>query len=173
MKPTATRLFRTALLVAVVGSVALAGCKKKEEPAPEPTPAPAATEPAPAPTAAPAPAATASVASVDLGTAAGPDKKLTATVTGFKPKDKFIVSVGTNTSDPAATVAGKLTAKLTFANGAETIPVEEKSQDFNLTGTDTTNFEFTKASDWPLGKYKVEILLDGNSVQSKEFEVTK
>lgn len=165
------RTLQTALLVAVVGSVALVGCKKKEEPKPEPAPAPAATQPAPAP--APAPAPTASVATVDLGTAAGPDKKLTTTVTGFKPKDKFIVSVGTTTSDPAATVAGKLTAKLTFANGAEIMPVDEKNQDFNFTGPDTTNFEFTKGSDWPVGKYKVEILLDGNSVQSKEFEVTK
>lgn len=163
------RTLQTALLVAVVGSVALVGCKKKEEPKPEPVPAPAATQPAPAP----APAPTASVATVDLGTAAGPDKKLTTMVTGFKPKDKFIVSVGTTTSDPAAAVAGKLTAKLTFANGAEIMPVEEKTQDFSFTGPDTTNFEFTKGSDWPVGKYKVEILLDGNSVQSKEFEVTK
>ena len=163
------RTLQTALLVAVVGSVALVGCKKKEEPKPEPAPAPAATQPAPAP----APAPTASVATVDLGTAAGPDKKLTTMVTGFKPKDKFIVSVGTTTSDPTAAVAGKLTAKLTFANGAEIMPVEEKTQDFSFTGPDTTNFEFTKPSDWPVGKYKVEILLDGNSVQSKEFEVTK
>lgn len=166
------RTLRTALLIAVVGSVALVGCKKKEEPVVEPTPAPAAVEPAPAP----APvvvAPTASVATVDLGTAAGPDKKLTTAVTGFKPKDKFIVSVGTNTSDTSAPVAGKLTAKLTFASGAEIMPVEEKSQDFSFTGPDTTNFEFTKATPWPVGKYKVEILLDGNSVQSKEFEVTK
>ena len=166
------RTLRTALLIAVIGSVAVVGCKKKEEPKPEPAPAPAAVEPAPAP----APvvvAPTASVATVDLGTAAGPDKKLTAMVTGFKPKDKFIVSVGTTTSDASAAVAGKLTAKLTFANGAEIMPVEEKNQDFSFTGPDTTNFEFTKASAWPVGKYKVEVSLDGNVVQSKEFEVTK
>jgi len=47
------RTLQTALLVAVVGSVALVGCKKKEEPKPEP--APAATQPAPTP--APAPTA--------------------------------------------------------------------------------------------------------------------
>jgi hypothetical protein len=164
------RTLRTALLIAVIGSVAVVGCKKKEEPVVEPTPAPAAVEPAPAPVVV---APTASVATVDLGTAAGPDKKLTAMVTGFKPKDKFIVSVGTTTSDASAAVAGKLTAKLTFANGAEIMPVEEKNQDFSFTGPDTTNFEFTKASAWPVGKYKVEVSLDGNVVQSKEFEVTK
>lgn len=163
-----TRIYQ-ALLVAVIGSVAIVGCKKKEEAAPAPTPAPAVVEPAPMP----APAATASVASVDLGTTTGPDMKLTATTMSFKPKDKFIVSVGTTTSDPAASVAGKLTAKLTFANGAETMSVDEKTQDFNLAGPGTTNFEFSKPDGWPVGKYKVEVSLDGAVVQSKDFEVTK
>ena len=152
-----TRLYQV-LLVAAIGSVAIVGCKKKEE-----------AEPAPMP----APAATASVASVDLGTTTGPDMKLTATTMSFKPKDKFIVSVGTTTSDPAASVAGKLTAKLTFANGAEIMPVDEKTQDFNLAGPGTTNFEFSKPDGWPVGKYKVEVSLDGAVVQSKDFEVTK
>jgi hypothetical protein len=163
-----TRIYQ-ALLVAVIGSVAIVGCKKKEEAAPAPTPAPAAVEPAPMP----APAATASVASVDLGTTAGPDMKLTATTMSFKPKDKFIVSVGTSTSDPAASVAGKLTAKLTFANGAETMPVSEETKDFSFAGPGTTNFEFSKPDGWPVGKYKVEVSLDGAVVQSKDFEVTK
>ena len=162
-----TRLYQV-LLVAAIGSVAIVGCKKKEEAAPAPTPAPAAVEPAPM-----AAATTASVASVDLGTATGPDMKLTATTMSFKPKDKFIVSVGTTTSDPAASVAGKLTAKLTFANGAEIMPVDEKTQDFNLAGPGTTNFEFSKPDGWPVGKYKVEVSLDGAVVQSKDFEVTK
>ncbi len=162
------RTLQTALLVAVVGSVALVGCKKKEEPKVEPTPAPAVIEPAPAVV-----APTASVASVDLGTATGPDMKLTATTMSFKPKDKFIVSVGTTTSDMAASVPGKLNAKLTFANGAEIMPVDEKSLDFNFTGPGTTNFEFSKPDGWPVGKYKVEVSLNGTLVQSKEFEVTK
>ena len=163
-----TRLYQV-LLVAIIGSVAIVGCKKKEEAVP--APAPTIAEPIAAP--APAPAATASVASVDLGTATGPDMKLTATTMSFKPKDKFIVSVGTNTSDPAASVAGKLTAKLTFTNGAEIMPVDEKTQDFNLAGAGTTNFEFSKPDGWPVGKYKVDVSLDGAVVQSKDFEVTK
>lgn len=163
-----TRLYQV-LLVAIIGSVAIVGCKKKEEAVP--APAPTIAEPVAAP--APAPAATASVTSVDLGTAAGPDMKLTATTMSFKPKDKFIVSVGTTTSDLSALVAGKLTAKLTFANGAEIMPVDEKTQDFNLTGPGTTNFEFSKPDGWPVGKYKVDVSLDGAVVQSKDFEVTK
>ena len=165
------RTLQTALLVAVVGSVALVGCKKKEEPKVEPAPAPAAIEPAPAPV--PAPAPTASVSSVDLGTAVGADGKLSATATGFKSKDKIIVSIGTMTSDPAATVAGKLDAKLSFINGAETMEVKTESRDFNFAGGGNTNVEYSKPDGWPVGKYKVEVSLDGNLVQTKEFEVTK
>ncbi len=164
------RTLRTALLIAVIGSVAVVGCKKKEEPKPEPAPAPAAVEPAPAPVAV---APSASVASVDLGTAVGADGKLSAAVTGFKPKDNIVVSIGTNTSDPAATVAGKLDAKLSFINGAEVMEVKNESRDFNLAGPGNTNIEFSKPDGWPVGKYKVEVSLDGNVVQTKEFEVAK
>ena len=55
-------------------------------------------------------AATASVASVDLGSAVGADFKVTTPATTFKPKDTVYASVTTATSDPAATVPGKLTA---------------------------------------------------------------
>jgi hypothetical protein len=163
-----TRIYQ-ALLVAVIGSVAVVGCKKKEEPAP--APAPTIAEPAPAP--APAPAPTASVASVDLGNATGPDMKLTAMSTSFKPKDKIIASVSTNTSDPAASVAGKLTAKWTYMDAAGAMPVSEESKDFSFAGPGLTNFEVSKPDGWPAGKYKVEISLNGAVVQTKDFEVTK
>lgn len=61
------------LIVALVGSVALVGCKKKEEPVATP---PAATEPAPMPEAtppAPAPAA-ATVSNITVGSTAAADK---------------------------------------------------------------------------------------------------
>lgn len=156
-----------ALLVAAIAAVAVVGCKKKEEAAP--ASAPAATEPAPAPT--PAPAATASVASVDLGTAAGPDLKLTATTTTFAPKDKVIVSVGTTTRDPAASVAAKLDVKLSYVTATETMDVKTETRDINFAGPGTTNVDFAKPDGWPTGKYKVEVSLDGVVVQTKEFEV--
>ncbi len=158
-----------ALLIAVIGSVAIVGCKKKEEAAPAPAPAPQISQPAtPAPV-----AATASVASVDLGTATGPDMKLTATATSFKPKDKIIVSVATTTSDPAASVAGKLDAKLSFIDGTGMVDVKTETRDFSFAGPGTTNVEFSKPDGWPAGKYKVEVSLDGAVVQTKEFEVTR
>ncbi len=156
-----------ALLVAVIGSVAIVGCKKKEEAVAPP----AISEPAPAPAPAPV-AATASVTTVELGNAVGPDMKLTATGTTFKPKDTITVSIGTATSDPAATVAGKVGAKWTYANGAETMEVSNETKDLNLTGTGSTNFQIAKPDGFPAGKYKVEVSLDGMVVQTREFEVT-
>jgi hypothetical protein len=170
-----TRLLQSklsqALLVAVIGSVAIVGCKKKEEAAP--APAPTIAEPAAPPPPPPAPTATASVASVDLGNAVGPDMKLTAMSTTFKPKDTITVSIGTTTSDPAATVAGKIGAKWTYLNGTEVMVVSEETKDLNLTGTGATNFQIAKPDGFPVGKYKVEVSLDGMVVQTKDFEVTK
>jgi len=34
-----------------------------------------------------------------------------------------------------------------------------------------TEFHIAKPSGWPTGKYKVEVALDGNVVQSREFEI--
>lgn len=158
-----------ALLVAAIGSVAIVGCKKKEEAAP--TPPPVAAEPAPAP--APAPAATASIASVDIGSAVDAAMKVTAPSASFKPKDTVHVSIATSTSDPAATVAGKVGAKLTYMNGTEEMVVSDETRDLNMTDKGTTNFQFAKPDGWPAGKYKVAISLDGNVVQTREFDVAK
>ena len=84
-----------AVLAAMLGSAALVGCKKKEEPAPPPS---AETAPAPAPAPAPMPT-TASVNSVDLGNAVGADMRVTAPMTSFAPKDTIIAAVATGTSD--------------------------------------------------------------------------
>ena len=161
-----------AVAAALVASLALAGCKKKEEPAPAP---PAAETPAPAPTApepAPAPvAATATVASIDLGSAIGADKKVTAAATAFKPKDTIYASVSTSTSDPAATMATKLGAKWTFQDG-QTVH-ENAAEDVQATNGGVTEFHINSPKGFPEGKYKVEVTQDGNVVQSKDFEVKK
>jgi hypothetical protein len=157
-----------AVLAALLGSVALVGCKKKEDPAPLP---PVASEPAPAPmpTAAPAMAATGMVNSVDLGNAVGADMRVTAPMTTFAPKDTIYAAVSTGTSDPAASVASKLGAKWTHVDSNQT--VHEESKDMALAGDGVTDFQISKPDGWPTGKYKVEIMLDGAVVQTREFEV--
>lgn len=163
MKPNRLHM---AMLAAMIGSAALVGCKKKEEPAPMPP----AAEAAPAPMPAPAPmAATASVNNVDLGNAVGADMRVTAPMSTFAPKDTIYAAVSTGTSDPAASVAGKLGAKWTHVDSNQT--VHEESRDLTFAGDGVTDFQISKPDGWPTGKYKVEIMLDGAVVQTREFEV--
>lgn len=152
------------VLAAVIGSVALVGCKKKEEAVV--TPPPVAVEPAPVPT--PVPVASVAVTGVDLGTAVGADMKVTAPATTFAPKDTIIAAVSTSTNDPAGTVAGKLGAKWSFQDGQV---VNEETKDVNFMGSGATDFQISKPDGWPTGKYKLEVMLDGNVVQTREFEV--
>ena len=162
-----TNRLHLAMLAVLIGTTAMVGCKKKEEPAPMP---PAASEPAtttPAPM--PAATATASVIGVDLGNAVGADMRVAAPMGTFSPKDTIHASVLTATSDPAASVAGKLGAKWTHVDSNQT--VHEESKDLTFAGDGVTDFQISKPDGWPTGKYKVEVMLDGNVVQTREFEV--
>lgn len=150
------------LVVALAGALALSACGKKEEPAPPP---PAAT-PAPAPVApaAPAPAPVA-VASVDLGNAVDADgKKISSATTAFSSKDTIYAAVSTTGSAPTAT----LKAKWTYQDGQL---VSESEQTLAPNGAELTTFHISKPDGWPAGNYKVEILLDGTSVATKDFSV--
>jgi hypothetical protein len=149
-----------AIAAALVATVALAGCKKKDEMAT--TTPPATTEPAPAPVE-PAPAPMpASVVSVDLGTAVGADNKVTAPSATFAAKDTIHASVATDGS-----AGGKLNAKWTYQDG-QTVDSQDKDV---AAGPQVTDFSISKPDGWPTGKYKVEVSLDGAVVQSRDFEV--
>jgi hypothetical protein len=152
------------LIVAALGTLALAGCKKREAATVTP-PASPATVAAPAPM----PATTASVTAVDLGTTAGADMKISAPTTTFKPNDTIIAAISTTTSDPAASVPGKLGVKWTHVDSNQT--VHEESKDVNFSGAGVTDFQISKPDGWPAGKYRVEVSLDGNVVQTRDFEV--
>ncbi|MEL1263504.1 hypothetical protein [Pseudoxanthomonas putridarboris] len=149
-----------ALIVALAGSVAIVGCKKKEEAV---VPPPTAVEPAPAPIeSAPAPV---SATSVTVGNAAAADKSVAA-VSTFGVKDKIIVSVTTDAATPANAA---IDAKLTYQDGQV---AGQQTANVVAGGVDTTNVEFTKATDWPVGKYKVDVTLNGQPVGfTQEIEV--
>ncbi|TWT22292.1 hypothetical protein FQY83_04475 [Luteimonas marina] len=152
-----TRLSQ-ALLVAVIGSVALIGCKKKEEPAP--VPPPAAVEPAPLP---PPAAAPATVSSVTLGNAIDANNTIATPLTAFAAGDTIHASVATDGASP-----GSLTAKWTHVDSSQTVAEETKDVP---AGPAVTDFHIAKPDGWPTGKYKVEVSLDGSVVNTSEFEV--
>lgn len=151
-----------ALMIALAGTVALAACKKKEEPAvvapavTEPAPAPAPVEPTPAPVAA---------TGVTVGNSAAADRSVVA-VSTFAPKDKIIVSVKTDAATPANAA---IDAKLTFQDGQV---AGQKSQTVVATDAGITNIEFTNANPWPAGKYKVDVTVNGQAAgMTQEIEV--
>lgn len=162
---TRTRL-NIAVAAALLGTLALAGCKRDE---PAPTPPPVA-QPAPAPTA-PAeapPAAPVTVTAVDLGNSVSGDKRVTTPLTTFGATDTIYAAVTTNAENSSAESVAKLAARWTYQDGQV---VDETAKDFSFTDTGTTAFLINKPDGWPIGRYKVEIMVDNEVVQTREFKV--
>ena len=153
-----------AVAAALVATLALAGCKKKDEPVPPPV----AAAPAPATRVTPAVAATVSVIDVQLGNAAAADLHVVAPMSSFGRNDTVVAAIATSTSDPALAVPGKLGVKWTFQDGQV---VNDESKDINFTGPGVTDFQIAKPGGWPAGNYKLEVSLDGKLVQSKDFAI--
>lgn len=150
------------LALAMAGALTLSACGKNQEPAPPPVVVVPAPAPAPV-TAPPAPAPVA-VSSVDLGSAVGPDQKVTAATTTFAPKDMIYAVVSTTGMAPSAV----LNAKFTYQDGQT---VNESSQTIAPNGNAVTAFHISKPDGWPVGNYKVEISLNGTSVANRDFSV--
>ena len=158
-----TRIALAAVLALAVG---LAACSRSEAP-----PAPPKSQetlpgveakPPPAPA---GPAATAGirVASVALGSALDPGKRIAAPKSLFAPTDTIYASVDTAGSGAPVT----LTARWTYEDGQL---VNESTQQTQA-GASTTEFHISKPSGWPAGSYQVEILADGSSAAVQRFEV--
>lgn len=154
MTLTPSARVRTALAAAVIASLAIAGCKKKEEAAVTPPPAsePAAT-PAPTPT-------VVTVTTVDLGNAIGADNHVTMPMTTFAKGDTIHAAVATDGP------GGQLTAKWTM--GGTLVSSQDKAVP---AGPQVTEFSINKPDGWPTGHYKLEVLVNGNVVQTREFDV--
>ena len=149
-----------ALAGALVFSVALAACNKKNEGAVVDT------------TAAGTQTATVSVdttpikvSDIQVGKAVGSDQKISNSTTTFGARDTMYVSVIT---DGAAKDA-KLSTKWMF-NGTKV--VDSSTQTISPTGgTNATEFHIDKKTAWPKGKYTVEVTLNGVSAGTKDVEV--
>lgn len=139
-----------ALIAVLASTVAVTGCKKKEEPvAATPTPAPAATEPAPTP----APT-----------TPAAPTTSYTVAATSAK--DPIVVTVNTDASVP---VNATINAKLTYQDGQV---AGEQSGTIKAEDAGASKITFTNTNPWPAGKYKVDVTVNGTPVgMTQEVEV--
>ncbi len=149
-----------ALASALVFSVALAACGKKDEGTLVDT------------TAVGTQTATVSldttpirVSDIQVGKSIGTDMKVANQSTDFGVRDTMYVAVIT---DGAAKDA-KISTKWMF-NGTRV--VNESSKTISPTGgTNATEFHIDKKTAWPKGKYTVEVMLNGASAGTKDLEV--
>lgn len=165
-----------ALALAASCTIVLSGCRQSSPPEQADTSgdSPAQTQQAPAgtpgqPLAAAAPAMPAppqpfGVTGVEMGSTIDSGNKIATATSAFAPDEMFYVSVATE----GAAQGRSLTARWSYQNG-QVFGTESKT--INTTGPQHTEFHVSKTSPWPLGSYKVEILLNGAVVEYREFDV--
>ncbi len=105
------------------------------------------------------------VKDVDLGRTLNPDKTIGDNTGEFKPSETVYASVQTEGDG-----GGVLKARWTFQDGQV---VDETTQNVATSGPANTEFHVAKPDGFPVGKYRVEIALNGNVAASKEFEVKR
>jgi hypothetical protein len=102
------------------------------------------------------------VATLQLGSGLNGDNTVATHTTRFKPDDRIYAAVLTDDTG-SSTIAARWTY-----NGQM---VSEENRKVSYKGAGATAFEFKSASGFPVGDYKVEILVDGQSVASRDFRV--
>lgn len=143
-----------AVMIALALTAAVA-CKKKDE-------APAVDTTSMMPPAEPM-AVALKVDGIETGKGLNADKTIKEDEHDFKVRDTIYVSVKTQGAGSA-----KLTAKFTYQDGQT---VEESSQDIAPTGEAHHEFHIQKATAWPKGDYKVDVMLNGVSAGTKDFTI--
>jgi hypothetical protein len=104
------------------------------------------------------------VTSVDLGKQVDGENHVTEKTDTFTPNDIIYASVLTDGAAPNT----MLKATWMFQDG-QVVSTSERAIAPN--GTAATEFHIQKMEGFPAGKYKVVVSLNGNPVQTKEFEV--
>ncbi|CAN5538431.1 hypothetical protein BH23ACI1_BH23ACI1_23170 [soil metagenome] len=104
------------------------------------------------------------VTDVTLGRAIGGDKAITDRTETFKPNDTIYASVRTDGTAERVT----LRARWTFEGGQV---VDESSRTISPRGEERTEFSISKPDGWPAGKYRLEVFVNDQSAQSKDFQV--
>ena len=104
------------------------------------------------------------VAEVTLGRSVGGDKAITDRTETFKPNDTIYASVATDGSSPSAT----LRAKWSFETGQL---VDESTRTIAPNNRERTEFHISKPDGWPAGKYKLEVFLNDQLTETKNFDV--
>ncbi|HEU4564479.1 MAG TPA: hypothetical protein VFS05_07520 [Gemmatimonadaceae bacterium] len=154
---------RAYLTAVVAGALVLgaAGCKKGEQTAER-----ADTSMSQATGTVEQPAATLKVTDVELGRSMRGDTAIADETDDFKPAETIHAVV----KHEGAAQGAQLTARWTYQDGQV---VDERTETISPTGSqrEYTHFMISKPSGWPKGKYTLHVLLNGQEVETKDFEV--
>jgi hypothetical protein len=105
------------------------------------------------------------ITDIEVGRGISGDKTISDKTTSFQSSDTVYVAVKTDGSAASAT----LTARWTYQDGQL---VSESNQTIAPTGTAVSEFHVSKPDGWPKGRYRVEVLLNGASSGTKDFNVS-
>ena len=103
-----------------------------------------------------------SVETIQIGRSLNSDNSVSAHTTRFAPNDTMYASVIT-----ADRGAGTLSARWMFGGRV----VSEQTKDVSYNERAATEFHFSAADGFPVGEYRVEILLDGKPVETRTMRV--
>lgn len=109
------------------------------------------------------PAGGARVSDIAVGRSINPDKTVADKTDNFLPTDTIYVSVKTE----GAAQGARLQTRWSYQDKV----VEESSETISPIGPAVTEFHLSKPDGWPVGSYKIEVLLNGVSAGAKSFEV--
>lgn len=161
-----THPLNLALMLALAGTLAFTGCRKKDADVDTAANAPVDTMPMPVePAPAPMPSSeTISVSGIDLGTSVGGDNRIASPMTTFAGRDTIHASVSTDGSATGSTI----TTRWVFQDGQV---VHEEKKTVTTTGPAVHDFTISKPDGFPVGKYKLEVMVDDTTMQRRDFEV--
>ena len=158
------------LTLALLAALSLTACRQEAAPPPAAPKAEApavAEQPAVAPAADAKPGATLSVSTVDTGTSVGADGRVVTALETFKSSDTIVAAI-TLSNSGATPVKGMVTARWLGPDGK---PFNEESQQRDFAGNQTLNFRVADPKGLAPGNYKLEVALNGSTVQTREFSV--
>jgi len=102
------------------------------------------------------------VSTLQLGSRLNGDNTVATHTTRFKPDDRIFAAVLTDQTG-ASTIAAH------WSYNGQMVSEEERKVSYK--GSGATAFEFKTAAGFLVGDYKVEVLVDGQSVASRDFRV--
>jgi hypothetical protein len=102
------------------------------------------------------------ITTLQLGKSLNPDNSVGAHTTRFKPEDTIYVSLLSD--EPGE---GTVTARWVFGGQV----VKEESREVSYMRPAATEFHLQNSGGFPAGEYRVDILIDGQRAETRQFRV--